>query len=154
MYAHNDGTIVVVRFDSNEEAIKCQFTLNALFAEIDLRINAVFQAKEGQASLEDVSRIYASFGFSNENGWHQDAPVLVEGAEVLWPLAGGADPDDAENLLSTMEPQNIRMYADKEALEDWQRFPHPIAAPIPDEDDFGAESPPRSRNTSGGRILH
>ena len=153
-YGQEDSTLVVARFENREAARECYSALKALFAEIDQQLDILYAANNGQASLEDIQQLYSPFGFTNDNGWHQSAPITLEGNELIWPLDAGVQLEDVEMLLSALDATAIQVFAETATLEDWQRFPHPIIMPLPDDEEEAFALPILKRNNPGGRRLH
>ena len=84
------GTIVLVRFATPRQARACHMTLIALFDRIETRVDELFEAGGGEATLAEVAAVYEEFGFSNDNGWEQEHEISLSGNEVVWPLSYGA----------------------------------------------------------------
>jgi hypothetical protein len=129
-------TLLVAQFSTPYDAKLCKDTLSAIFEKINYQTDQIFKAQQGEASLDDISHIYAQYGFINETGWEQNTPIIQEDVSIIWVLPAGAHIEDAEDLLESMKPLKIEIHRREGIKEEWQMYPYPAVMPIPDEDEL------------------
>ena len=127
-------TVIIARFKTSKEARECQRAINAIFEQIQAKVDNLFETQNGEAHISDIAQIFAGFGFTNEVGWEQDIPLVSNGCDVAWALPSGAKLLDAENLVMTMNPQEIESHEQSQHMEEWQLHPHPAIMPLVPED--------------------
>jgi hypothetical protein len=129
------GVVMVARFAGPLEAATARSTLEATLDELASEVDELFELSGGVVEVEQVQRIYARSGLRNEVGWHQDRPIRVKGAELIWELPEGADIEDAENLLVSIGALSVVAHRAAGVGEEWRMAPHPFPIELPVDDD-------------------
>lgn len=135
MDADFNRTIMIVSFESKEDAIHCKNTLDDTFDQIKDEVNQLFERQDGEATVEDISKLYAKYGLVNDNGWEQDMPIIVKDQDLAWALPSGANVEDLRNMMESMNPVQISTHDQSSTLEEWKLYPHPAVIPLPDDYD-------------------
>ena len=121
--------VILARFEDAIQAEVAKSTIDEMLSAADSEVAELLKRQGGVAKIEDVTEIYARYGFHNDCGWKNDCSMDSNGQDLIWEIPDGMLIEDAELLLRALgaqfvavEPQNDNLF--------WPYGPHPGNYPL------------------------